>query len=124
MNKIDKDMRVIYKIARLELVNLFYSPVAWLLIVFQVFVLSSMFTKSFDDMTLYERFGAQEFYGISESIFYGLGGMWRMMKTLLYVIMPLLTMGVISQEFNRGSVKLLFSSPISSRQVVLGKSDV
>jgi ABC-type transport system involved in multi-copper enzyme maturation permease component len=121
MNKIDKDMRVIYKIARLELVNLFYSPVAWLLIVFQVFVLSSMFTKSFDDMTLYERFGAQEFYGISESIFYGLGGMWRMMKTLLYVIMPLLTMGVISQEFNRGSVKLLFSSPISSRQVVLGK---
>ena len=38
-------MRAIYKIARLELSNLFYSPVAWLLIVILVFMMGSMFTK-------------------------------------------------------------------------------
>lgn len=114
-------MRVIYKIARLELANLFYSPVAWLLLVFLVFMMSSMFTRAFDGMTLYQRFGAESFYAVSENIFYGIGGMWPMMKRLLYFFMPLLTMGLISQEFSRGSVKLLFSSPISSRQIVLGK---
>ncbi|MEY8592193.1 Gldg family protein [Butyricimonas hominis] len=114
-------MRVIYKIARLELANLFYSPVAWMLLVILVFMMSSMFTQAFDGMTLYQRFGAESFYAVSENIFYGLNGMWPMMKRLLYFFMPLLTMGLVSQEFSRGSVKLLFSSPISSRQIVLGK---
>ena len=35
--------------------------------------------------------------------------------------MPLLTMGLISQEFSRGSIKLLFVAPITSRHIVLGK---
>lgn len=32
-------MRAIYKIARLELSNLFYSPVAWLLLIFFTFMM-------------------------------------------------------------------------------------
>lgn len=43
------------------------------------------------------------------------------MTNLLYMIMPLLTMGLISQEFSRGSIKLLFVAPITSRHIVLGK---
>lgn len=58
---------------------------------------------------------------MSEQIFYGDEGIWKTVKLMLFFIMPLLTMGMISQEFNRGSIKLLFSSPISSRQIILGK---
>ena len=38
-------MRAIYKIARLELSNLFYSPVAWLLLILFVFVTGMGFAE-------------------------------------------------------------------------------
>jgi len=115
-------MRAIYKIARLELSNLFYSPVAWLLIVILVFMMGSMFTKFFEGVAQYKELdGDAMFYAMSEQIFYGDEGIWKTVKLMLFFIMPLLTMGMISQEFNRGSIKLLFSSPISSRQIILGK---
>ena len=112
-------MKTIYKIARLELSYLFYSPVAWLLLVCLVFVSSSMFTGFLEKMAQYQNMGAGNFYALSESIFYELGnGLWRTVKLMLYFAMPLLTMGLISQEFNRGSIKLLFSAPISSYHIV------
>ncbi|MCR9012331.1 Gldg family protein [Gabonibacter chumensis] len=115
-------MKIIYKIARLELANLFYSPVAWLLLVCLVFMSSSIFMGYLERMAQYQDIEPQQFYGISESIFYELGGgLWRSVKIMLYFAMPLLTMGLISQEFNRGSIKLLFSAPISSYHIVLGK---
>ena len=115
-------MRAIYKIARLELSNLFYSPVAWLLIVILVFMMGSMFTKFFEGVAQYKELdGDAMFYAMSEQIFYGDEGIWKTVKLMLFFIMPLLTMGMISQEFNRGSIKLLFSSPISSLQIILGK---
>ncbi|MFR7809255.1 MAG: ABC transporter permease [Butyricimonas faecihominis] len=39
----------------------------------------------------------------------------------LYLYFPLLTMGLMSREFSSGSIKLLYSSPITSTQIVLGK---
>lgn len=39
----------------------------------------------------------------------------------LYLFIPLLTMGVINREVNSGSMKLLYSSPIRTRDIVLGK---
>lgn len=115
-------MRTIYKIARLELSNLFYSPVAWLLLVILVFMMGSVFTNLFETLAQYKELDAGSmFYAMSERIFYGDDGLWKMVKMMLFFIMPLLTMGMISQEFNRGSIKLLFSSPISSRQIIIGK---
>ena len=115
-------MRAIYKIARLELSNLFYSPVAWLLIVILVFMMGSMFTKFFEGVAQYKELdGDAMFYAMSEQIFYGDEGIWKTVKLMLFFIMPLLTMGLISQEFSRGSIKLLFVAPITSRHIVLGK---
>lgn len=42
-------MRAIYKIARLELSNLFYSPVAWLLLILFVFVTGMALPKCWKD---------------------------------------------------------------------------
>lgn len=113
-------MRVIYKIARLELSNLFFSPVAWFLLVVLVFIMGYDFTGKMAELTRSQEYGSNLF-ALSSNIFYGLSGMWNMLKTILYFSMPLLTMGLISQEYGLGSIKLLYSSPISTRQIVLGK---
>ena len=42
-------------------------------------------------------------------------------QSTLYLYIPLLTMGLMSREYSSGSIKLLFSSPISSLQIILGK---
>ena len=116
-------MRAIYKIARLELSNLFYSPIAWLVLILFVFMTAMNFT---DVLWGYAR--SQEFRGgglsdLSRTLFFDMTGrgLWPKVTNLLYMIMPLLTMGLISQEFSRGSIKLLFVAPITSRHIVLGK---
>lgn len=116
-------MRVIYKIARLELMNLFYSPVAWLLLI--VFTMSSgnyLFNVLEYFAHQLEFAPGTTFIKVSQRLFYHPNaGTWRSVMDTLYLFMPLLMMGVIGQEFSRGTIKLLFSSPISSRQIVLGK---
>ena len=51
-------MRAIYRIARLELSNLFYSPIAWLILILFVFMTAMNFT---DVLWAYAR--SQEFRG-------------------------------------------------------------
>ena len=76
-------MRAIYKIARLELSNLFYSPVAWVLIVILVFMMGSMFTKFFEGVAQYKELdGDAMFYAMSEQIFYGDEGIWKTVKLM------------------------------------------
>lgn len=112
-------MRVIYKIARLELLNLFYSPVAWLLLIFFVFMTGSDFGGSLESMSRQQEIGGWKLYAVSQTLFES--RIWKKVIDLFYMIMPLLTMGLISQEFNRGSIKLLFSAPITGRHIILGK---
>ena len=113
-------MRVIYKIARLELSNLFYSPVAWFLLVVLVFVAGFQFTGKLEELARAQAYGSS-LYALSGNIFYGLGGLWGTMKEVFFFGMPLLTMGLLSQEHSLGTIKLLYSSPISTRQIVAGK---
>ena len=113
-------MRVIYKIARLELSNLFFSPVAWFLMVVLVFITGYQFTDKLSELARAQAYGSG-LYALSGTFFYGLNGLWVTMKDILYFVMPLLTMGLVSQEYGLGSIKLLYSSPISTRQIVLGK---
>lgn len=112
-------MRAIYKIARLELANLFYSPVAWLLLVLFMYMTGSGFGEMLERISMQQEMGYGNMNGISAILFHR--GLWRNGIDLFYMIMPLLTMGLISQEFNRGSVKLLFSAPITGKHIVLGK---
>ena len=116
-------MKTIYRIAKSELNSLFCSPIAWLVLVIFTFQMSMAFTdriiwelKDFvinnrekDGMTAYfllTGFGTPLFPGV---------------LSYLYLYFPLLTMGLMSREFSSGSIKLLYSSPITSTQIVLGK---
>lgn len=113
-------MRTIFKMTKLELSNLFYSPIAWMILVLFIFQTGS----SFGELLL--RLSKAQFSGsllnaVSANLFYSSGGIYSGVVYYLYLYIPLLTMGLLSQEFSRGSIKLLFSAPISSFQIVVGK---
>ncbi|HWV72241.1 MAG TPA: Gldg family protein [Pseudosphingobacterium sp.] len=113
-------MKTILRIARIELSLLFYSPVAW--IVLLVFIIQS----GWEYMSLLERMErAQQMgmtmSGLTDRIFAGFSSLFPKMQEYLYLYIPLLTMGLISRETHSGSIKLLYSSPIRVFDIVMGK---
>ena len=116
-------MRQIYYIMKAELQSLFYSPIAWLILVVFTVQCSVAFCDTLDSVTkavaqgskmpgLTGWFFSRDFQGI---------GVFNAGMRYLYIYFPLLTMGLFSRELASGSIKLLDSSPVSTTQVVLGK---
>lgn len=108
-------MKKIIKIAVTELQTLFYSPIAWLILVLFAVQTGITFTGALKGMLQSEMMG-QHFADLTI-----LATRFRDMLEYLYLYIPLLTMGLISRELNSGSIKLLYSSPVSNTQIVLGK---
>ncbi|WEK35033.1 MAG: Gldg family protein [Candidatus Pseudobacter hemicellulosilyticus] len=113
-------MKPIYKIARTELKQLFFSPIAWLILVIFTFQSAMVFTDIFDGLVRRQVIG-WKLYMPTISSFAGMQGAFTIIQQYLYLYIPLLTMGVMSREFSSGSIKLLYSSPLTSRQIVFGK---
>lgn len=113
-------MRTIFRIARTELSELFYSPVAWLVLIIFPIQAGLDLTKFLQMLGRAQRMG-QEFSEVTSQIFGGNYGFYAGVKNTLYLYIPLLTMGLISREIHSGSIKLLLSSPIKVVDIVLGK---
>lgn len=111
---------MIFKIAKTELKTLFYSPIAWLIIIIFTFQTALAFTGAFGDK-VHQQANGMYIYRATFTTFGGRAGLFTMVQQYLYLYIPLLTMGIYSREYSSGSIKLLFSSPISSTQIVLGK---
>ena len=115
-----KTLSMIYKISKTELQTLFYSPIAWLIIVIFTFQTSMGFSGVMSDLVKSQELG----YGlqsVTKNIFGGLRGLFSMVQQYLYLYIPLLTMGLMSREFSSGEIKLLYSSPVTNTHIVLGK---
>lgn len=116
-------MRIIYKIAKTELQMLFYSPIAWLLLLCFI-IQTALYVTGVYEHFVQDMVSCGHTYRCTSNLFiWGLGGrgLWFNVQDFLYFYIPLLTMGVISKEFSSGSVKLLYSSPVSNAQIILGK---
>lgn len=114
-------MKTTYRIAKAELQVLFYSPVAWLILVIFALQTGIVYTNLYGVMAHRDILG-QATKNITQAVFNTpMDGFFTSIQGYLYLYIPLLTMGVISREFNSGSIKLLYSSPVSSFQIVLGK---
>lgn len=113
-------MRTIYKIAKAELQNLFYSPIAWLIIILFTFQTGMTITGVFANFARMKALG-YELYDITADIFGGRGSLFLVVQQYLYLYIPLLTMGLMSREFSSGSIKLYYSSPVTNVQLILGK---
>lgn len=119
-------MKKIIQIARLELSLLFYSPIAWLLILVLFLQMALAFLSSIAEIQYLQEFIPVT--GISERLFTTMigtdtipVGIFLTMLGSLYLYTPLITMGMISREMNTGTIKLLYSSPVKLSQVVYGK---
>ena len=113
-------MKTIYKIAKNELNMLFCSPIAWLILVIFIFQVSMDYASVLTD-ELKAKATGYSLMDETASIFSGFRGLYSRIQGYLYLYIPLLTMGIMSREFSTGSIKLLFSSPITHKQIVLGK---
>ena len=113
-------MKVIFKIAKAELCQFFYSPIAWLvLIVFTV--QSGILFVNMMQGEIWEVESGRGAMELTGTIFTNWRGVFTQVQQYLYLYIPLLTMGLLSKEKATGSIKLLFSSPINNTQIVLGK---
>ena len=122
-------MKMIFKIARTELWNLFFSPVAWFLTVIFLIICALFYSNAlvtaanFQDSLQRTMPSWEGFELITKSIFMNNSqhGFIGNIFENLYLFIPLLTMGLINREFNNGTVKLLYSSPVKLSQIVWGK---
>lgn len=115
-----QQMKKIVKIARLELSIMFYSPIAWLVLIIFLMQTSLVYTE-----LLYGRETMQQLERplsvLTKILFAGEKGILAIVQQYLYLYIPLLTMGLMSRETSSGSIKLLYSSPVTIKQIVLGK---
>ena len=114
-------MKTIYKLARTELLTVFYSPIAWLVLVAFTFQVVTIFTLLLQNLALTQSLGFG-LYDVTYNVFSSFeGGVFSNVQGYLYLYIPLLTMGLMSKDLGSGSIKLLYSSPITNTQIILGK---
>lgn len=113
-------MKKILRIARTELSIMFYSPIAWIVMILFFIQCGLIFTD-----LLYSQETNQQLERplsvLSKVLFAGEDGILAKVQQYLYLYIPILTMGLFSREKSSGSIKLLLSSPVTAVQMVLGK---
>ncbi|QEC43356.1 Gldg family protein [Pseudobacter ginsenosidimutans] len=123
-------MKVIFTITRNEIRNLFYSPVAWFLTIVFMALSAFFYTSAMYPFAKWANmemrndpfFAVKGTESMTAWIFSDLNmGFFAQLLPNLYLFIPLLTMNIISREFNNGTIKLLYSSPLKTSQIVLGK---
>ena len=110
-------MKTIQRIMMTELRILFYSPIAWLVLIIFAVQSGIVFTTTLNEWYVTQVSG-EEVEKLTSTIFQVV---FRTMLDNLYLYIPLLTMGLISREISSGSIKLLYSSPVSNIQIISGK---
>ena len=113
-------MRSIARIMKTELKVLFFSPVAWMLLVIFSIQVGLEYLTSIDAVFRNDLLGYPP-SKLTMSIFGGYFGVVSKVMKHLYLYIPLLTMGLMSRELSSGSIKLLYSSPVSNAKIIIGK---
>jgi ABC-2 type transport system permease protein len=117
-------MKTIVKIAKTELALLFYSPIAWFLLIAFLFQAGLTYSGEIENYLIMQEMGGrrlQSLIFLTSKIFAPAYGIWPGLVRNLYLYLPLLTMGLMSREINSGTIKLLYSSPIKVREIIFGK---
>lgn len=114
-------MKKICRIAKAELLTMFYSPVAWLILIVFTIQIGISYVAILKGVTNTQHMGYN--YGsLTPSLLLDqIDGLFTVMQKYLYLYMPLLTMGLMSREYSSGTIKLLYSSPITAKDIILGK---
>lgn len=114
-------MKTILRVAGTELRTLFYSPIAWFLMIIFLIQCGITYTGIIESLAREQEAGNLMRISMTDYIFISNRGLFGNVMGNIYLYMPLLTMGLISRETSSGTIKLLHSSPIKVREIVLGK---
>lgn len=114
-------MRIIIRLVKTELRAMFYSPIAWLILIVFTIQAAMSFTGKYNDALSGELAGMINSRSNTLFLFFGERGAVSSLMGYIYLYMPLITMGLMSRELNSGTIKLLNSSPMSNIQIIIGK---
>ena len=111
---------MIFTIATKELHSLFLSPLAWSILGVLQFIFGYLFLGQLDlFLQVQPRLATMsDAPGLTEIV---VTPMFTNAAIMLLLVMPLLTMRLISEEKRSGTLTLLISSPISMTEIILGK---
>ena len=112
-------MKTICRIIANELKMLFSSPIAWLILVIFAYQTGAVFCEMLERQ-LNNAVSGYPTIRLTDTLFTS-RSVFAQIQSNLYLYIPLLTMGIMSREYNSGSIKLLYSSPITNAQIILGK---
>ena len=108
---------MIKAIAREELLRLFRTPTGWILLALVQFIQAWIFYRLVQNWQL-----SPVIEGHDAGFSFNIGA--RLLGSSAYIamlIIPLLTMRSVCTEIRSGSLQLLFNSPASNRQIIIGK---
>lgn len=111
---------MIFAIAAREVRTMFLSPLAWTILAVVQFIVAYMFLVQIDFFVQVQpRLAALESApGITDIVVAPLFGNAAI---VLLLVVPMLTMRLISEERRSQTLSLLFSAPISMTEIVMGK---
>jgi ABC-2 type transport system permease protein len=110
-------MSKVITIARNELRRIFVSPLAWTVLAVTQVIFGYIFTGILVQFMRNAQLGS-EFTGVSD---YVGAGLYSTATIILLLVMPLMTMRLFAEERKSQTLTLLFSSPVSLTEIVLGK---
>lgn len=107
-------------LARHELRRLFLSPLAWTILAVVQLILAWMFLSNVEYYQLMQSqmLGMEGEHGVTEAVVTPLLGNAAI---VLLLIVPLISMRLITEERRNKTLALLFSAPLSMTEIVLGK---
>ena len=116
-----------WAILKKELLTLFVSPIAY--VVLAVFFAITGFTFNGIAQQLIEEVNLRGFqaqqtgqaFGSFDVPYLIIGSYFGFVSTVLLFLAPMITMGVFAEEKKQGTMELLFTSPITHMQLILGK---
>ena len=111
---------MITTIAARELRSLFLSPLAWAILGVVQFILAYIFLGQLDTYISYQSQIAmmENPPGVTEVI---VAPLFSSATIILLLVIPLITMRLVSEERRSRTLPLLFSAPLSMSEIVLGK---
>ena len=109
-------MKTVFIIAAHELRRLFKSPLAWIILAIVELLLAILFFIMLSQFLSPAPWYAG--HGVTEIV---AAGLLQISGVILLLVTPFITMRIFSEERRTGTIRLLFSSPISITELVLGK---
>lgn len=111
---------MIVTLAQRELRSLFLSPLAWSILAVTQFILAYLFLSQLNDyITLQPQLKLLDNApGVTQLV---VAPLYGSAAFILMMVVPLLTMRLISEERRNRSLALLFSAPVSMTEIIVGK---